>query len=114
MPTAFATASAVARLSPVSITTLTPIVMQRANGFSGRRLDGIGHADETCGVRVDRHEHHRLPLTAKIVGTTPKRPRIDPERFKVPNVADRDAPAIDDAGDSLPGDRIELCRRRQA
>ena len=62
-----ATASAVVRLSPVSITTAKPFGVQRLDRLRRRRLDRIGDADEPGRLAVDRDEHHRLPVAAQRV-----------------------------------------------
>ena len=68
IPSVRATASAVVRLSPVSMTTRTPSALRSADGFGRRFLDGIGHAEEARHGAVDAEEHHGLPVARGALG----------------------------------------------
>ena len=56
------------RLSPVSMTTPKPFVVQRPDRFARRRLDRIGDADEPGGPAVDGDEHDGLAVAAQLLG----------------------------------------------
>ena len=106
---------AVVRLSPVSITICDALGVQRAIASARRRLDRIGDADEPAALAVDGDEHHRLPLAAQRLGARRERPGIDAERPRGARRcrARRGRPSTR-AGDALPGDRLEIRRRRRA
>ena len=57
-----ATASAVVRLSPVSMTIAQPSVVQLPDRLGRGRLDRIGDAEQPGELAVDGDEHHRLPV----------------------------------------------------
>ena len=59
MPSRRATASAVVRLSPVSITTRTPSCAQRLQRVRRRRLDRVGDGEDGRGLAVDRERRSR-------------------------------------------------------
>ena len=64
MPSFRATASAVVRLSPVSMTTRSPSSWSSSKRLRRRRLDRIGDPEQTRRPAVDGDEHHRLPVRA--------------------------------------------------
>ena len=63
MPSLRATASAVVRLSPVSMT-MRSLPVQQLDRFRRGLLDRIGDADQPGERAVDDDEHHRLALGA--------------------------------------------------
>ena len=56
MPSLRATASAVVRLSPVSMTTRMPSSRSACERLGRRRLDRVGDGDDAGGLAVDRDE----------------------------------------------------------
>ena len=60
MPTCAAMASAVRRLSPVSITTSSPIRCSSSIASFELGLDRVGHGDDAGEPAVDGDEHRRL------------------------------------------------------
>ena len=75
MPSRRATACAVVRLSPVSMTTRTPSRAQRRERRGRRRLDRIGDGEMPASLAVDGHEDRR-----GAVARAARRPRARPAR----------------------------------
>ena len=96
MPTCRATASAVRRLSPVSMTIANAFAVQLGDRLRRALLDRIGDDDQPGELAVDRDEHHALALGAMLVRCPPRSaagsmPRSAQQR----GVAERDLPAVD-------------------
>ena len=86
--------------------------MQRLERADRALLDRIGDGDEPGRLAVDRNQHHALAFLAQRVGAGREIARIDAERGEKRRVADRHAPAVDQAGHPLAGLGDEVrCRR---
>ena len=65
MASFFATASALERLSPVTMTIADFLTVQLFDRFSGGVFYRIGHSDEPGGFAIDGDEHHGLSIGLK-------------------------------------------------
>ena len=86
-----ATASAVARLSPVSITTRTPAVLERAKRVGRGRLDRVGDRHHAGRLAVDRREDRGRALAPQIVRRRFERADVDADRLHHRAIAKGDA-----------------------
>ncbi len=82
--------------------------MELTNRVRRALFDRVGNAEKTDDDAIHRHEHHRLPVNAKFVGTVDRvigngRPTVHQR-----TVADGDRPATDRSDDSLSSDRLEV------
>ena len=119
MPSDFATASAVVRPSPVTITTRSPSARSARDRLRGGRLHGVGHGEEPRGSAVDRDEHHGPALGRERVGPRrerrPRRPRAPARSAALP---ERHRATLDLADDALarqrPGRPVRLGEREAA
>ena len=109
----WAMASAVASLSPVIMTTVSPISCRRCNRLGRALLDGVGHADHGRGLTVHRQPHGRLGL--RLQGRGLGRQPVQRHRLLLhePQVAQQHRLAVDRGGDAVTGDRLESGRLDQ-
>ncbi len=114
MPSRRATACAVVRLSPVSMTTRMPSARSAVERARRRRLDRVGDGDDAGRLAVDADEDRgravaraarRLRRRARAVST--------PCSARKLRIAERDALALDGAERALAGGRVEVARRRR-
>ena len=114
MPSARPTASAVARVSPVSMTMATPSARRRVERLAGRRLDRIGHAHQTRRPgdrgRPGRPSARRCPASPR--ARSPTRRSLDRQARPSAGRCRPRPPPLDQADDAPPGDRAEVVHRR--
>ena len=114
MPSCRATASAVVRLSPVSITTRSPSSCKRASASGVVAFTGSAIAITPASRAVDGDEHHRRALLRSSLRLAPQRARVDAELARNVALPSATARALDRARDALAGRRVEVRRRRRA
>ena len=91
IPSSPATASAVARLSPVSMTTRNAVAPQRRIASLALPLDRIGDARcSPAALPSIADQHHRLALAAPRLGLRRQVARRDAERVEQRAIADGD------------------------
>ena len=109
-----ATASAVVRLSPVSMTTRTPAAAQRPQRGRRRRLDRIGDGDHAGGLSVDRDEDRRSRRRGAAARPPPRSSSSRRQRSaRKSAVADRHGAAVDRAATPLPASASKVRAPRQ-
>ena len=113
IPSLRATASAVVRLSPVSMTMRRPSARSASSAPGVVGLIGSATHDQARRPAVDRDEHHRLAFGAPPLGALGQRAGIDLQARQQPLIAERDLAAVDPAAHALAGDRVEPARLRE-
>ena len=109
MPSRRATACAVVRLSPVSMTMRMPSALQRVERVRRRRLHRIGDGDDAGELAVDARRRSRSRRRARSRSASRRKRRgVDAELRQEVGIAERDAPALDRAERALAGRRVEV------
>ena len=114
MPRRLATASAVVRLSPVSMTTRMPSAASALSASGVVALTGSAMAMTPAELAVDGEEDRGGAVLAQPLGLVGERGGIDVEFGEEFGGAEREPLALDHADDALAGRRIEAAHRRQA
>ena len=114
MPSRRATACAVVRLSPVSMTTRMPSSRSALSAAGVRRLDRIGDGDDAGDLAVDRHEDRGGAVLAQPLGLAPSSARSampsSARNLALPSTTRR---PLDHADHALAGRRVEARDRRE-
>ena len=113
MPSVFATARAVVRLSPVSITMRRPSPRNACSAALRRRLDRIGDRDHAGGAAVDRHIDRGGAILPRGFGGAVEIRGRDVQFAHQHRIAERDLPAVDGPGRALAGRRREVADRAE-
>ena len=109
MPSVFATAAAVRRLSPVSITMRQSERVKIADGLGRGGLDRISNGDDAGRLAVNGGEHRRLAFFLKFRGRCFE--RLQARNFFISQkggLADHDQAAGDGADDTTRRDRAKV------
>ena len=113
MPAWRAIASAVARLSPVSIQTSRPSAFELLRPRSRLRPQRVGDGDQTGRLVADRDVHRRGAGARQCVGPLAQAIQFDAVVREQRAIAEQDLAAIDARLDALAGERLEVLRLRQ-
>ena len=114
MPSSAATRSAVARLSPESMTGRTPSSRERADGLGGGLARGVGDGDDGRGLAVDGDLHARAALAGQLVRAGGQAVTGDAFALQQAGVADGEAVAVDGGEQSVARDGLEGLGARHA
>ena len=108
-----ATASAVVRLSPVSITTRTPSWRSAASAAGVVALTGSAMAMTPGELAVDRDEDRGRAVAPQPLGLGVERGGVDAQFGQERRIAERDPAALDRADHALAGRRVETLHARE-
>ena len=113
MPSSAATRSAVAWLSPESMTGADAELAQRADGLGGGLARGVGDGDDGRGRAVDGDLHARAALAGQLVGAGGQAVACDALALQQAGVADGEAAAVDGGQQAVAGHGLERVGARR-